>query len=95
MANDAVYVEGLTFFPPPDDAPDFVQGQLSVNLDELSEWLRNMVRDTDENGRLRFDIVEQKSHPGKFSIKLNTYKRQEAAPQPQPQEEDDGEKLPY
>jgi len=54
-----------------------------------------MVRDTDENGRLRFDIVEQKSHPGKFSIKLNTYKRQEAAPQPQTQEEDDGEKLPY
>ena len=91
--SDVVYVQGLTYFPPKDQEKyPWDQGQLSVNLEQLSEWLTSMQRETDDNGRLRFDIVEQKSHPGKFSIKLNTYKPQQRAPEPEPEPE---EELPY
>ena len=91
---EPIYTEGLTFFPPKDkEKYPWDQGQLSVHLDQFSEWLRGMARDTDDKGRIRLDIVEQKSRPGKFSIKLNTYKKQERAPEPEPEEE--SEVMPF
>jgi hypothetical protein len=65
------FVNGLIFKPKHQNAPDFVQGKLSINVKNLREWL-----DTQTGEWVNADIKQSKE--GKYYIQVDEYK----APEP-------------
>jgi hypothetical protein len=65
------FVNGLIFKPKHQNAPDFVQGKLSINVKNLREWL-----DTQTGEWVNADIKQSKE--GKYYIQVDEYKAPEA-----------------
>ena len=65
---DDKFAKGIFFKAPPDNAPDFVVGRLSVKCDEFLKY----AEDFQSEGWLNLDIKKGKS--GKPYIELNTWK---------------------
>jgi hypothetical protein len=68
----ATFVNGLIFKPKHQNAPDFVQGKLSINVKNLREWL-----DTQTGEWINADIKLSKE--GKYYIQVDEYKAPEPA----------------
>jgi hypothetical protein len=68
----ATFVNGLIFKPKHQNAPDFVQGKLSINVKNLREWL-----DTQTGEWVNADIKQSKE--GKYYIQVDEYKAPEPA----------------
>jgi hypothetical protein len=69
MNKQTIYVDGLFFNKPHENAPDFVIGSLAVSVERFNEWINN--QEADDKGFVRIDILEGKERP---YCKLNTYK---------------------
>ena len=63
------FPEGIRFFKPFEEAPDFVKGNISITKSEFMEWLQN--QPTDKNGRIKLDL--KKSKGGNLYLDVNTY----------------------
>jgi hypothetical protein len=68
----ATFVNGLIFKPKHQNAPDFVQGKLSINVKNLREWL-----DSQTGEWVNADIKQSKE--GKYYIQVDEYKAPEPA----------------
>jgi hypothetical protein len=66
------FVNGLIFKPKHPNAPDFVQGKLSINVKNLREWL-----DIQQGDWINADIKLSKE--GKYYIQVDEYKAPEPA----------------
>ena len=73
MAKERIFIKGMFFNEPHKNAPDFVKGGLSINVDEFIEFAKNNQND----GKLNIDLLESKS--GKYYAALNTYKREDTS----------------
>lgn len=62
-------IEGLIIKKPHENAPDFVKGKVSINVEKFIEYLRN----NSNNGWVNFDLKESKE--GKLYCQLDTYRR--------------------
>ncbi len=69
--SDAIFPKGMFFNLPKDNAPDFVKGRLSINLQELIEWLTEQ-----EGEKIEIDLLVS-GKTGKGYTKVNTYKKDE------------------
>jgi len=67
MAEDKVFVEGVIFKKPHENAPDFVKGSLSLKMKDLIEFAKTHHKD----GWLNIDLLE--SRGGKYYAALNTF----------------------
>ena len=84
MADDVIFADGLAFFEPHPNAPDFIKGCISINPEKLAAWMA--AQKVNENGYIKLDVKEARS--GKLYVSLNTYKptggqrEERAAPAP-------------
>lgn len=102
MATEKIYVKGFRTFPKRDGAPDFVLGQLVINLREFSDWVAGkdiQAHYTEYDGKkqLRCDILE--GDKGIY-FTVNTFKPEEKKEEKpseskRPEPEDDGSGLPF
>lgn len=64
------FVKGLYFDKPHENAPAFVKGKLSIQAQQLTEWLASAEK-TDK-GYVNIDLLE--SREGKYYAKVNDFK---------------------
>ena len=62
------FAQGMNFKLPPENAPEFVKGRLSIKLDEFVAWAQNNA----SNGWINLDLKVGRS--GKPYVALNTWK---------------------
>jgi len=72
------FADGLFYYEPRDNAPDFVLASINIRPDIFTEWLNAQKTD---NGFVRLQALRSKK-TGKPYVTLDTYKKtQENAPQ--------------
>ena len=67
MSEDKEFVPGLFIYPPHENAPEFVKGNIVIICKDLGNWLRGK---TDE--KIKIDIKESKG--GKWYAEVSNYK---------------------
>lgn len=67
---DQVFAEGLGFFEPHSNAPEFIKGCISVNREKFTEWMRS--QEVNEKGYIKLDVKEARS--GNLYVSVNNYK---------------------
>jgi len=67
MANDKIFAKGV-YFKINDNAPEFVVGQISINVKEILPFLDEHINSA---GYVNLDI--KKGQSGKYYIELNTF----------------------
>ena len=67
MAEEKVFIDGVIFKKPHENAPDFVKGSLSLKMKELIEFAKTHHKD----GWLNIDLLESRN--GKYYAALNTF----------------------
>lgn len=76
MSDKPIYPEGMSFFDPHKNAPDYVKGRISFNVGKFIEWAdRHQV-----NGWLNLDV--KTSQKGITYFALNQYKPGEKKAEP-------------
>lgn len=70
--DDKKFPVGMRVWPPHKNAPEFVKGNVQINVYELTQWLK---ANADEKNEVRLDLKEGKS--GALYMQLNTYKKQD------------------
>jgi hypothetical protein len=71
--SDAIFVEGLFYNPPRENAPDFVKGQLSIDPKRFVEFLRTQTAHINEKGYIKLDILLSKDGAKHYAV-VNTWK---------------------
>jgi hypothetical protein len=69
---DKVFVDGVIFKKPNENAPEFVKGKLSIKVKDLIEFANTHHKD----GWLNIDLLEARS--GKYYAALDTFEPKEA-----------------
>lgn len=82
MAQDKQFVDGLSFKPPRDNAPEFVKGTGSINRQRMIEFLQSKQEDW-----VNFDILT--SQKGGWYAQVNTWKPDVSKTAPSPALEGD------
>ena len=70
MEKEVKFVKGMIFKKPGENAPDFIKGNISVKVDEFTEFMNENV----SNGWINIDL--KKSREGKLYLQLNDYKKE-------------------
>lgn len=65
-ANTPVFPQGIRYYAPHENAPDWVKGTIELTRDELLEWLHK------QGDKIKLDIKESKE--GKMYLAVNDYK---------------------
>jgi hypothetical protein len=66
--QDKIFVDGMIFKKPRENAPEFVKGNISIKSDVFIEFLR---KHTKGDGWVNVDLL--KSREGKLYLSLNTF----------------------
>lgn len=74
---EAVFAEGISVFQPREGAPEFVIGDLVVDVNTLVNWVKNNKQHLGTDKKLR--MVIKKSREGKVYADVNTFKPQKQA----------------
>lgn len=69
---EPIFVDGLFFDLPRENAPEFVKGSVSIQMDKLVAWAEQQKEHKSERGWLRVDL--KKSQQGKYYFQLDTWK---------------------
>ena len=69
---DKIFPEGIRFFIP-DKKPDFVIGNLSIELDKFGQWLKDNPQH--KENKMNFNVLMSKK--GNPYVELNTYKKED------------------
>ena len=80
--SDKVFVDGLFFNLPRENAPEFVKGNLNIDMKKFIEWAKTHHKD----GKVSIDLLMSKA--GKPYTALNTFVPKETAPA-EPEFQDD------
>jgi hypothetical protein len=73
MENQSkIFVSGMSFKRPREGAPEFVKGQISINVKSFIDWFKQHA-----NGKEWLNIDLKSSKEGKLYLELNTFKPQE------------------
>lgn len=67
MAQDKEFINGLSFKPPRDNAPEFVKGGGSINREGMIQWLQSK-----QDEWINFDILVGRS--GKWYANVDNWK---------------------
>lgn len=70
--SDVVFIDGLHFDKPHENAPDFIKGRISIHAKRLVDWMRENKQYMSENGFFNLDL--KKSKAGKLYLAVNTFK---------------------
>ena len=70
MSDTPVFVNGLIFKLPHENAPDFVKGKLSIKVADFGQWLRDN-KDAIKDGWINVDL--KVSRAGKAYACLDTW----------------------
>lgn len=81
--SEVQYVDGLYPKPKNYQAPDFVIGKLSINLEQFMPWIRQWCKDNPGEQWVNIEMTTRKNDPSKGSAKLDTWKPEQSA-QPAP-----------
>ena len=73
--REVIFVDGLTFFNPHNNAPDFVKGQLYLHPDKLNAFMAKHYDKVTPKGYLKANLKLSKM--GTYYIDLDTYKKPE------------------
>lgn len=73
---DKVFVNGMVFKEPHQNAPDFVKGTLSIKAAEFVQWMRENI----EKGEEWLNIDLKVSKNGKAYAELSTWKPNQTQP---------------
>lgn len=79
MAQDNIFIGGMSFRKPREGAPEFIKGSISIKLKDFFEFAKQH-----NNGTGWMNIDLKKSKGGKLYLSLNTWKKgdkKEDAPQ--------------
>ncbi len=68
--KDKIFVDGLGFKKPRENAPDFVKGNISINVPRLQAFL-----ETHGKGKEWLNCDLKKSQGGKLYIELNVWEK--------------------
>lgn len=82
MAQDAIFAEGISVFSPRETAPEFVLGDVVIDVNAFVNWVKQNQTYLGNDKKLRLSL--KRSQNGKPYMDVNTYKpqpKQEAAPQ--------------
>ena len=82
MAQDAIFAEGISVFAPREQAPEFVLGDVVIDVNAFVNWVKQNQTYLGNDKKLRLSL--KRSQNGKPYMDVNTYKpqpKQEAAPQ--------------
>ena len=71
MADDKIFAKGLFYKNPPEGAPTWLNGKISIFVDDFAQFLEEHA---EAGGWMNIDIKESKG--GKLYAELNTYKKQ-------------------
>ena len=71
MDNDGL-VGGLFFKEPHQNAPDFVKGKLSINVESFREWFKNYLSEHKDDEWVNMDIKISKA--GKPYVAIDDWK---------------------
>lgn len=84
MADDKVLPQGLRFFAPHDNAPDFVIASLVITPNELVQFLKdNPTLLTEYNGKKQIKLQVLRAKSGTIYANVDTYKKGEQQPKQQ------------
>lgn len=72
MENTKIFVDGLTWKDPRENAPKFVKGSIFLNASRLRKFLEDNVQHISEKGWFTIDMKE--SQNGVIYFELNTWK---------------------
>lgn len=65
--NEAIFVDGMIFKKPHQNAPDFVKGKISIKVHELTQFIDKHNKD----GWVNIDL--KKSKGGKYYLQLDNW----------------------
>ena len=68
--QEKIFIDGMRFEAPHENAPDFVKGKISIKIDKLIEFLE---ANRTPSGWLNVDLKE--SQKGVLYLELNTYQK--------------------
>lgn len=69
MEKETIFVDGMRFEKPHQNAPEFVKGKISVNADNFTEFLN---KHKNEKGYININL--KKSKAGNLYLELDTWK---------------------
>lgn len=72
MSEETQFPAGIYFDRPRENAPEFVKGRISLQKDQLTEY---MAKHANEKGYVNLDLL--KSKEGKLYLKLNDWNPEE------------------
>lgn len=77
---DKIFADGLIWQDPHEKAPDFVKGNLVINAEKFTDFMKNQTEYISAKGWLK--IVMKESKNGTIYFELDTYKpaQKETAP---------------
>jgi len=75
-AREGVRVEGLSVRSPADWKPDFVEYELSINLEKFREWLSSKIASggIDRNGWVNIDLAKSSPKPQQAKSAMPEFK---------------------
>jgi hypothetical protein len=74
MAQEAIFAEGISVFQPRETAPDFVLGEVVVDVNQFVNWVKQNQTYLGNDKKLRLNL--KRSQNGKPYMDVNTYKPQ-------------------
>ena len=74
---EKIFINGMRFDLPAENAPDFVKGKISINVAEFTEFAE---KNKTQTGWLNIDLKVSKS--GKAYAELNTWKPEQSQNSP-------------
>ena len=70
--NKDIYAKGLFFNDPSENAPDFVIGKLSIQVDDFAKWANE--QEKNEKGYVSIEILRSREDKKPYA-KLDTWKK--------------------
>lgn len=74
MEQEKVFVNGLVSKDVPDTAPEWILGKMSIQVNELINWLEKNRKIQDDNGWINLTVKRSKN-TGKRYIEVDTWKK--------------------
>lgn len=72
---DKIFADGIRFYRPREGAPNFIKGQISIEVDRFKEFLKK------HQGPKYINIDLKLSKDGNLYLELNTYHKATEKPQ--------------
>jgi len=94
--KEPIYVEGLRFFNPRETAPEFVKGEIIVNLKQFFDFVSTQKEHyTEYQGNKQLKLAMKTGKSGNMYFEVDTYKPKAKAEATQKVEVAEASDLPF